>query len=88
MKKTRFTPEQIAAALAEKAAGKTVKDLARELGVGEQTIYVWQRKFGGMGASEAKRLKSLEEENRRLQRIVASQAVDITVLKDLLGKSW
>lgn len=88
MRKSRFTPEQIAAILAEKAAGKSVKELAREHGIGEQTLYVWQRKFAGMDATETKRLKALEDENRRLQRIVASQAVDITILKDLLGKTW
>jgi putative transposase len=56
--------------------------------VTEQTLYRWQKKYGGLQVSEAKRLKALEEENRRLKRLVADQALDLQVMKDLLGKKW
>lgn len=88
MKRSRFTPEQITAILAQVEGGKTVAEVVREHGIAEKTYYNWKAKFGGMQASEAKRLRELEEENRRLKHIVANQAVDITVLKDLLGKKW
>ena len=88
MKKSRFTAEQIAAVLAEQKAGKPVNEIIRTHGISQKTFYNWKAKFGDMGATEAKRLRELEEENRRLKNIVANQAVDITVLKDLLGKKW
>lgn len=88
MKKSRFTPEQIAGILAEHKTGTTVDEILRKHGISQKTYYNWKAKFGDMAASEAKRLRELEEENRRLKNIVANQAVDITVLKDLLGKKW
>ncbi len=63
-------------------------DLARKHGISEGTIYRWRSKYGGMDVSEARRLKSLEEENRRLKRIVADQALDIQMLKDVNSKKW
>lgn len=69
-------------------AGAKVVDLVRKRGVTEQTLYRWKKKHGGMQASEAKRLKALEEENRQLKRLVADQALNLQVVKDLLGKKW
>lgn len=88
MKKSRFTPEQIATILAEADKGKAVSEIAREQGISTKTFYSWRRKFGGMDATEAKRLKALEDENLRLKQIVANLTLDNTVLKDLLGKKW
>lgn len=84
----RFTEEQIIKILKRAESGEKVKDLCRESGVHEQTYYIWKRKFAGMEISEAKRLNSLEEENRRLKRIVADQALDILMLKDVNSKKW
>lgn len=88
MKRSRFTDEQIIAVIKEHAAGTPAKELGRRLGVGVETLYRWKRKFGGMEVSEARRLVALEEENRRLKRIVADQALDIAALKDVLSKNW
>lgn len=88
MRTSKFSPEEIAKHLARVEEGLSVPELARELGISTKTIYLWRRKFGGMAPTEAKKLKSLEDENARLKRLVASQALDITVLKDLLGKAW
>jgi putative transposase len=88
MRKSRFTEEQIVQALQEWDAGAKVSDLVRRLGVTEQTLYRWKKKYGGLQVSEAKRLKALEEENRQLKRLVADQALNLQVVKDLLGKKW
>jgi putative transposase len=88
MRKSRFTEEQIVQALQEWDAGAKVADLVRRLGVTEQTLYRWKKKYGGLQVSEAKRLKALEEENRQLKRLVADQALNLQVVKDLLGKKW
>ena len=88
MRKSRFTEEQIIAVLKEHAAGTPAQELGRRLGVGVETLYRWKRKYGGMDVSEARRLRALEDENRRLKRIVADQALDITALKDVLSKNW
>ena len=88
MRKSRFTEERIIAALKEHAAGTAAQELGRRLGVGVETLYRWKRKYGGMEVSEARRLRALEDENRRLKRIVADQALDITALKDVLSKNW
>lgn len=86
--KKRFTEEQIIGILREAEAGKKTKDICRQHGISEQTFYRWKAKFGGMELSDAKRLKALEEENRKLKRLVADQALDNLVLKDLLSKKF
>ena len=88
MRRSRFTEEQIIADIKEHAAGTPAQELGRRLGVGVETLYRWKRKYGGMEVSEARRLRTLEDENRRLKRIVADQALDITALKDVLSKNW
>ena len=88
MKRKRHTEEQIISILKEAEAGLSTADLVRKYGISEQTFYRWKSKYGGMELSEAKRLKQLEEENRRLKRLVADQALDIQVLKDVNSKKW
>lgn len=88
MKKSRFTDKQIAAVVQEMEAGAKMADLVRRRGVTEQTLYRWKKKYGGLQVSELTRLKALEEENRRLKRLVADQALNLQVVKDLLGKKW
>ncbi len=88
MRKSKFTETQIIGILKQAEGGAKVPDLAREHGVSTATIYAWRAKFGGMDVNEAKRVKELEDENRRLKRIVADQALDIVGLKDVLSKKW
>jgi putative transposase len=88
MKKSRFSEEQIVGVLQEWDTGAKVVDLVRRHGVTEQTLYRWKKKYGGLQVNEAKRLKALEEENRQLKRLVADQALNLQVVKDLLGKQW
>ena len=86
MKKKRFTEEQILQVLKEVEAGGKVGEVCRRHGISENTYYNWKKKYGGLGISELKRLKQLEEENRRLKTIVADQALDIAALKGVLSK--
>ena len=86
MKKARFTTEQIIAVLHEHAAGATPADLMRRHGISRQTFYHWKKQYGDMQVSDARRLKTLEDENRRLKRLVADQALNLQILKDVLGK--
>ena len=88
MKRKRFNEEQIIGILKEGEAGAAVQELTRKHGICEQTFYRWKSKYGGMEISDAKKLKQLEEENRRLKRIVAEQALDIQMLKDVNSKNW
>ena len=88
MKKTRFTEEQIAAILQEQQAGAKVMDLCRKHGISDATFYTWRTKYHGMGLSEVRRLRQMEEENRRLKRLVADQALDLVALKEVLAKKF
>jgi putative transposase len=86
--KKRHTEEQIIGILNEAQAGMPVADLLRKHNIAQGTFYRWKAKFGGMDVSEARRLKALEEENSRLKRLVADQALDIQILKDINSKNW
>jgi putative transposase len=88
MKKTRFTEAQIFAILKEYDAGRNAQDLSREHGISKATLYNWKAKFGGMELSELKRVKELEEENRKLKHMYAELALDNKMLKDILGKKF
>lgn len=87
MKRKRHTPEEIIRKLreaeAQLAAGATVAEVSKKLGVSENTYHRWRAQYGGMKADQAKRLKELEKENARLKRIVAEQAVDLSILKEV-----
>jgi putative transposase len=87
MKKSRYTEEQIIGVLKQMEAGRKVADLARELGVSEATLYTWKSKYGGMDVNEARRLKELEEENRRLKQLVADLSLDREALKSVIRKN-
>jgi putative transposase len=87
MKRKRFSEEQIIAILKQAEGGLPLPELIRQHGIAEGTFYRWKSKYGGMELSDAKRLKQLEDENRRLKRLVADQALDIQILKEVaLGK--
>jgi putative transposase len=88
MRGKRFSEEQIIGVLKEAEAGIPLAELARKYGISEGTFYRWKSKFGGMEVSDAKRLKQLEDENRRLKKLVADQALDIQMLKDVCSKYW
>jgi putative transposase len=87
MKKTRYSEEQIIAVLKQMETGRKVTDLARELGVSEATLYTWKSKFGGLEVNEARRLKELEDENRRLKHMVADLSLDKEALKAVIRKN-
>jgi len=87
MKKTKHTEEQIIGVVKQMESGRAVKDLAREMGVTDQTLHNWRSKYGGMDVNEAKRLKSLEDENRRLKEMVADLSLDKEALKAVIRKS-
>ena len=86
MKKSRFTEEQIVYILRRLESGETAKELIREFGISEQTLYVWKKKFSGMGVPELRKLKSQEDEINRLKRLVADLMLDKQILQDVLSK--
>jgi putative transposase len=88
MKRSRFTEEQIVAILKEHELGVKTADLCRKHGVSQATFFKWKSKFGGMEVSDARKLKALEDENRRLKKLLAETMLDVTMLKDLNSKKW
>jgi putative transposase len=87
MKRARFSEEQIISILREAEAGAKVTELCRRHGISDATFYTWRSRYGGLEVSELRRLRQLEEENRRLKGIVADQAFDLRALKDVLAKN-
>lgn len=88
MKRSRFSEEQVIAVLREQEAGVSTAEVCRKHGISTATFYSWKAKFGGMDVSEAKRLKTLEDENARLKRLLADAMLDNAALKDLLTKKF
>jgi putative transposase len=88
MKRSRFTEEQIIGILKEHDLGAKTADVCRKHGMSEATLYNWKAKFGGMDVSEAKRLRALEDENRKLKKLLAEAMLDQAALKELLAKKW
>ena len=86
MRKSRFTEEQIAFALRQAETGIKVAEICRKMGVAEATFYNWKKKYGGLGISELRRLKQLEEENRQLKKLVADLSLDKQMLQDVITK--
>lgn len=86
MKKTRFSEEQIAMALRQAESGTSVEEITRKMGVCEATFYRWKDKYAGMGVTELRRLKQLEEENRKLKQLVADLSLDRAMLQEVLAK--
>jgi putative transposase len=86
MKKTRYSEHQIIKVLKEVEGGRNVKDICREYGISEATYYNWKSKYGGMESSDIKRLKELEDENRRLKQMYAEISLDHKILKDIVEK--
>lgn len=86
MRKSEFTEEQIAFALRQAEAGTTVDEICRKLGVTQATFYRWKKKYAGMGVSELRRLKQVEEENRKLKQLVADLSLDKHMLQDIVRK--
>jgi putative transposase len=86
MKKSRYTDEQIAFALRQAETGTPVSEVIRKMGICEQTFYRWKKLYGGLGPSEVRRLKMLEEENRRLKQMVADLSLDKHMLQDVLSR--
>ncbi len=88
MKRSRFTEEQIIGILKQHQAGFGAKELCRKHGISDATFYKWRSKFGGMDVSDAKKLKVLEEENRKLKKLLAETALDAATLKEMLAKNF
>jgi putative transposase len=87
MRKSRFSEGQIIGVLREQETGATTAEVCRRHGISEQTFYRWKAKYGGMGLSDAQRLRSLEDENRRLKKLLAEAVLDVAALKDLLARN-
>ena len=88
MKRKRFTEEQIAFALRQAESGTPVAEVIRKMGITEPTFYRWKKQFAGMGPTEIRRLKQLEDENTRLKKLVADLTLDKTMLQDVLKRKW
>jgi putative transposase len=88
MKRSRFSDEQIIGILKEQESGAVTADVCRRHGISEAMFYKWKAKFGGFKVSEAKRLRTLEEENGKLKKLLAEAMLDIAVLKDISSKKW
>jgi putative transposase len=88
MKRSRFTEEQIIGVLKEHQAGLSAAELCRKHGISDATFYNWRSKFGGMEVSEAKRLKQLEDENAKLKKLLAESVMDVSTLREMLGKNF
>ena len=88
MKRSRFSDEQIIGILKEQEVGAVTADVCRRHGISEATFYKWKAKFGGLEVTEAKRLRTLEDENAKLQKLLAKAMLDIAVLKDISSKKW
>jgi len=88
MKKSKFTEEQIAFALRQAETGTRVAEVCRKMGISEQTYFRWKKKYAGLGVSELRRLRQLEEENRQLKRMVADLSLDKQMLQDVLSKKF
>ena len=88
MKKSKFTEEQIAFALRQAESGTRVAEVCRKMGISEQTFFRWKKKYGGLGVSELRRLRQLEEENRQLKRLVEDLTLDKQMLQDVLSKKF
>ena len=88
MKRSRFSEEQIITILKQAEGGLPLPELIRQHGISEGTYYRWKSKYGGLELSDAKRLKQLEDENRRLKRLVADQALDIQILKEVASGKY
>ena len=88
MKRTRFTEEQIIGILREHEAGATTADVCRKHGISSATFYKWKAKYGGLEVSDARRLRSLEDENRRLKKLLAEAMLDNAMLRDVAARKW
>lgn len=88
MKRSRFTEEQIIGVLKEHQAGLSAAELCRKHGISDASFYNWRSKYGGMEVSEAKRLKQLEDENAKLKRLLAESVMDVSTLREMLGKNF
>lgn len=86
MKRSRFTEDQIIGVLKERQAGIATAELCRKHGISDATFYNWRSRYGGVEVSDARRLKSLEDENRRLKKLLAESMLDVATLKEALGK--